>query len=136
MENGKKSAGLYPYWVGLAINICMRHLCLACNQRPRAVAYHRADRIQYRRLCEACIKRRRRIKPPDPRWKTAGYKKKPTCDRCGFRAKFSAQIMVYHVDGNMNNITVRNLKSICQNCAVDINKSDLPWRPGDLSPDF
>jgi hypothetical protein len=87
-------------------------------------------------LCEACIKRGRRIKPPEPRWKIAGYKKKPTCDRCGFRAKFSAQLMVYHVDGNMNNTTVRNLKTICQNCAVDLAKSDLPWRAGDLEPDI
>jgi len=126
---------LRPYPVGLAINICMRPLCQACNQRPRAVAYHRDDRIQYRKLCESCIKRGRQLKPSDPRWKTAGYKKKPTCDRCGFRAKFSAQLMVYHVDGNMNNTTVRNLKTICQNCAVDIVKSDLPWRPGDLEPD-
>jgi hypothetical protein len=113
----------------------MRPLCQACNQRPRAVAYHRDDRIQYRKLCESCIKRGRQIKPPEPRWKTAGYKKKPTCDRCGFRAKFSAQLMVYHMDGNMNNTTVRNLKTICQNCAVDIVKSDLPWRTGDLEPD-
>jgi hypothetical protein len=44
--------------------------------------------------------------------------------------------MVYHVDGNMNNTTVRNLKTICQNCAVDLAKSDLPWRAGDLEPDI
>jgi hypothetical protein len=113
----------------------MRPLCQACNQRPRAVAYHRVDRIQYRKLCESCICRGRQAKPPDPRWKTAGYKKKPTCDRCGFRAKFSAQLMVYHVDGNMNNAAVRNLKTICQNCAVDVVKSDLSWRTGDLEPD-
>jgi hypothetical protein len=135
MENGKNQPESRPYPVGLAINICMRPLCQACNQRPRAVAYHRADRIQYRKLCESCICRGRRIKPPEPRWKIAGYKKKPTCDRCGFRAKFSAQLMVYHVDGNLNNVTVRNLKTICQNCAVDIVKSDLPWRTGDLEPD-
>lgn len=113
----------------------MRLVCAACNQRPRAVAYHRADSIQYRRLCEHCIRRGRKLKPPEPRWRTAGYKKKPACDRCGFKAKFSAQLMVYHVDGNMNNNTVRNLKTICQNCVVDIVKSDLPWRPGDLEPD-
>jgi hypothetical protein len=135
MENGKNQPQSTPYSVGLAINICMRPICQACNQRPRAVAYHRADRIQYRRLCESCICRGRRVKLPEPRWKTAGYKKKPTCDRCGFKAKFSAQLIVYHMDGNMNNTTVRNLKTICQNCVVDIIKSDLPWRPGDLEPD-
>lgn len=110
-------------------------MCLACNQRPRAVAYHCNNRVQYRRLCEYCIRRGRQIKPPEPRWKTAGYKKKQMCDRCGFRAKYSGQLIVYHVDGNMNNTTLRNLKTVCQNCVVEIAKSDLPWRPGDLEPD-
>ena len=113
----------------------MRPICLACNQRPRAVAYHREKSIQYRRLCEYCIKRGRRIKTPDPRWKTAGYKKKPTCDRCGFRAKFAAQLLVYHADGNLHNTGLRNLKTVCQNCVVEIAKTDLPWVVGDLAPD-
>lgn len=114
----------------------MRPICLACNQRPRAIAYHREDGIQYRRMCEYCIKRGKRIKTPEPRWRTAGYKKKLTCDRCGFKAKFAAQLLVYHVDGNLHNTVLRNLKTICQNCVVDITKSDLPWRSGDLEPDF
>jgi hypothetical protein len=113
----------------------MRPLCLACNQRPRAVAYHRNDKIQYRRLCEHCICRGRKIKTPEPRWKIAGYKKKTVCDRCGFRAKYSAQLLVFYVDGNMNNNNLRNLKTICQNCVVEIAKIDLPWQPGDLEAD-
>jgi hypothetical protein len=113
----------------------MRPMCLACNQRPRAVAYHRADRVQYRRLCEHCICRGRGFKAPEPRWKIAGYKKKPTCDRCGFRAKYSAQLVVYHVDGNLNSNSLRNLKTVCQNCVTEISKLDLPWRAGDLEPD-
>jgi hypothetical protein len=82
------------------------------------------------------LKKNRKIKPPEPRWRAAGYKKKNTCDRCGFRSKYSAQLIVYHVDSNMNNATVRNLKTICQNCVVDVKKTDLPWRPGDLEPDL
>jgi hypothetical protein len=115
----------------------MRPLCLNCKQRPRAVAYKRNDATtQYRRLCEYCIRRGRKIKLPEPRWKTAGYKKKPTCDRCAFRAKFSAQLMVYHMDGNMNNTSLRNLKTLCQNCIVELVKTDSPWRSGDLEPDL
>jgi len=114
----------------------MRPMCLACKQRFRAVAYHRNNKIQYRRLCEWCIRRSKKIKPADPRWQIAGYKKKPTCDRCDFRAKYSAQLLVYHVDGNMNNSAVRNLKTICQNCVVEVNKSTLPWKAGDLAPDL
>ena len=113
----------------------MRPLCLNCNQRPRAIAYHRANGTQYRRMCEHCIRRGKKVKPAEPRWKTNGYKKKPHCDRCGFRAKFSAQLVVYYVDGNMNNVSIRNLKTVCQNCVIEINKLDLPWRPGDLEPD-
>ena len=113
----------------------MRPICLTCNQRPKAIAYHRGSKIQYCRQCEFCIKRGRKIKPPDPKWKLAGYKKKLICDRCGFRAKYSAQLLVYHIDGNMNNTLLRNLKTICQNCIVEVAKTDLPWKPGDLEPD-
>jgi hypothetical protein len=44
--------------------------------------------------------------------------------------------LVYHVDGNLNNSNLRNLKTVCLNCVVDINKADLPWKPGDLTPDL
>jgi hypothetical protein len=135
MEKGKNRLGSLPYWVGLRVNSYMRPMCMACNQRFRAVAYHRKTTIQYRKLCEYCIKRGRRIKPSEPRWKTAGYKKKPACDRCGFRAKYSVQLLVYHVDGNLNNNNLRNLKTVCHNCVLEISKLDLPWRPGDLEPD-
>ena len=113
----------------------MRPQCMACNQRPRAVAYHRADSIQYRRLCEHCIRRGKRIKPPVPRWQSAGYKKKPACDRCGFKSKYSSQLVVHHIDGNQNNTSLRNLKTVCQNCMIEVAKLDLPWRAGDLEPD-
>jgi len=113
-----------------------RPLCLFCNQRPRAVAYHTEDRTQYRRLCEHCIKKKKKIKPPTPRWQSAGYKKKTTCDRCGFRARYSAQLVVYHVDGNQHNTDTRNLKTVCLNCVEEIKRSDLSWRQGDLEPDL
>ena len=113
----------------------MRPICQTCKQRPRAVAYHRNDTIQYRKLCEYCIKRKKRIPVPIARWKSAGYKKKSTCDLCGFRSKYAAQLLVYHVDGNLHNTALRNLKTVCQNCTIEITKADLPWRPGDLESD-
>ena len=70
-----------------------------------------------------------------PRWQRAGYKKKTQCDRCGFRSRFSAQRVVYHVDGNLTNSDIKNLKTICLNCVVDVKKSDVTWRAGDLEPD-
>ena len=87
-------------------------------------------------MCEHCIKLKRKIKAPIPKWKLDGYKKKSTCDRCGFRSKYAAQLLVYYVDGDMNNSSLRNLKTICQNCSVEITKSTLPWKPGELEPDL
>jgi hypothetical protein len=113
----------------------MRPICPACNQRPRAVAYHRNDKIYYRSRCTMCIRKKRKEKPQIPLWETKGYKKKMVCDRCGFRARWSAQLLVFHIDGNLNNCGVRNLKTICQNCVIDVKKADLPWRAGDLAPD-
>lgn len=135
IRKSKNYPRLSPYLVGFIVNKNMRPMCLTCKQRPRAVAYHKNDRVQYRKLCENCIKRGRRIKPADPRWKIAGYKKKTACDRCGFKSKYSAQLIVYHLDGNLNHTSVRNLKTVCQNCVIEIAKSDLPWQPGDLEPD-
>jgi hypothetical protein len=114
----------------------MRPICEICKQRPRAVAYHRYDKIYYRSRCTMCIRKELRSKVPIPRWQSSDYKKKPMCDRCGFRAKYAAQLLVYHVDGNMNNVAVRNLKTVCQNCVIEVAKSTLAWRPGDLEPDL
>jgi hypothetical protein len=113
----------------------MRPKCTACNQRLCAINYVREDIKHYRSRCDSCIKKGRRIKLPEPRWRMSGYKKKINCDRCGFRAKYTAQLLVYHVDGNLNNNTLRNLKTICQNCVVEIKRSDLTWQVGDLEPD-
>ena len=114
----------------------MRPICPICNQRPRAVAYHRNDKIYYRSKCGACIRKKRKLTPQKARWELNGYKKKPVCDRCSFRAKYSAQLLVYHVDGNCNNSVQKNLKTICLNCVVDVKKADLPWRVGDLPVDY
>jgi len=112
-----------------------RPKCLGCSQRLCAINYHREGVTHYRTRCDTCIKLRKKIKRPAPKWAATGYKKKATCDQCGFRAKYSAQLLVYHVDGNMNNSAIRNLKTVCQNCVEEIKRSDLPWKPGDLTPD-
>jgi hypothetical protein len=112
-----------------------RPICPACNQRPKAINCYRNDRVYYRSRCETCIKKNKKIRPPLARWQSAGYKKKSACDKCGFVARYAAQTLVYHVDGNLNNTATRNLKTICKNCEVALAKSDLPWRAGDLEPD-
>ena len=112
-----------------------RPICQACNQRPCAINYSRDGITHYRSRCGQCVSKNRKIKPAQPRWQLSGYKKKPTCDRCGFRAKHSAQLLVYHVDGNLKNNNVLNLKTVCLNCSVEVKRADLPWKPGDLEPD-
>ena len=62
----------------------MRPICQACGQRPCAVNYIREDVKHYRKRCETCARKNRGIKPREPRWKSAGYKKKMSCDRCGY----------------------------------------------------
>ena len=112
-----------------------RKICPCCNQRPVAVNLIRDGITYYRSRCETCIKKNKKIKAPVPRWQLDGYKKKPACDRCGFRAKHPSQLLVFHVDGNLNNSSQRNLRTICLNCAADLKRQDSVWRPGDLTPD-
>ena len=127
-----RNGGLY---VGPYTKYHMRPVCPTCKLRPRAVAYHKYDRIYYRSTCSTCAKKARKQKPPKPRWELSGYKKKMICDRCKFKARYASQLLVYHVDGDLNNSALKNLKSVCKNCVEELLRSDLPWRPGDLEVD-
>ena len=113
----------------------MRPLCRACNKNFAAINGYHNDKIYYRSRCNSCIRRGKRLPKQVARWEQAGYKKKPTCDRCGFRARHASQLLVFHVNGNLNDCDVRNLKTVCLNCAVEITRLDLPWRRGDLEED-
>lgn len=113
----------------------MRPLCQSCHKNAAAINCYRGDKIYYRSRCLACIRKKKKLRPQEPRWRLSGYKKKATCDRCGFRARLASQLLVYHVDGNLNNAELRNLKTVCLNCVEEINKQDLTWQAGDLEPD-
>ena len=126
---------MLPFGKGPCTKYHMRPICQACNQRPCAMNYIREDTTHYRSRCETCQRRGRGIKPREPRWKSAGYKKKPACDRCGFRARFASQLLVYHIDGDLNNTTLRNLRTVCRNCVEEIARTEITWRAGDLEPD-
>lgn len=112
-----------------------RPICKACGQRLCAINYYRDGTAHYRSRCETCARKNRGLKPREARWQSSGYKKKLVCDCCGFRARYSAQMLVFHIDGNLNNVDIKNLRSVCKNCEVAIAKSDAIWRPGDLEPD-
>jgi len=112
-----------------------RPLCKSCNMRPAAINYIRNEKTHYRSLCQYCLDRGRKPVPSKPRWQKSGYKKKEKCDRCGFKKRYESQLIVYHIDGNLNNVTEHNLRTVCLNCSVEIAKIDLPWRRGDLEAD-
>ena len=112
-----------------------RPVCKSCNQRYVAVNYIKEDVTHYRSTCDSCARKKRKVKPVQPKWKLKGYTKKLLCDRCGYRARYSAQTVVYHIDGNLNNCNLNNLKTVCLNCSIEVMKLDLLWKVGDLTED-
>lgn len=104
-----------------------RPLCAVCNQRPASINYKKNNKTYYRKKCDGCIRDSRKIKKPVPKWSKDGYTKKLVCDMCAFKAKWHNQLVVYYTDGNMNNTKLINLKSICLNCTVVIEKQGMPW---------
>ena len=114
-----------------------RGLCPICTQRPVAINYIRGTKTHYRRVCSICSHRGKKLKPQPPLWYQTGYRKKPTCDRCGFKAELvDDQMMVWHVDGDLRNNDRSNLKTVCLNCRPLVLKSRLPWKPAVLVTDF
>jgi len=112
-----------------------RPLCEACNRNLAAVNYIKEDIVHYRTRCDSCIRKKRNKKSTKPRWTLQGYKKKLVCDRCSFRAMSNQQMLVYHLDGNLNNCGLNNLKTVCLNCSIEVIKLELPWKVGDLEED-
>jgi len=111
----------------------MRPLFKTCGEIPVAVNYHKEGRAFYRIVCDHCARQRAVGKP---RWQQAGYKKKDKCDRCGYTSKYPEQFNVYYLDGDPSNCKHSNLKTVCANCQRILHKLKLPWRRGDLTPDF
>jgi hypothetical protein len=64
-------------------------------------------RTYYDRYCSTC-KRNRRI--------ISIKRKKLTCEICGFKAKYPAQMDIDHIDGNHKDNSPENLQEICANC--------------------
>lgn len=112
----------------------MRPLCV-CGFRPAAINYYKNGRTHYRKKCEICL-RHGRVGYGIPRWKSAGYKKKSECEKCGFKSKHQEQFNVFHIDGDLNNCRGANLKTVCANCQRILSKEGVKWKQGDLRPDF
>lgn len=116
--------------------ILKRPICNACNKNYCAINYKRNDITHYRSICDGCGKIKTKKRPRVYNWEKAGYKKKPTCDLCGFRSTFLTQITVFHIDGNLENTMLSNLRSICLNCVEVVKKKEVTWKRGDLQVDY
>lgn len=111
----------------------MRPTCNSCLINPCAVNYVKDGVKHYRKKCDRCSRT-----PGSTRkttWQLSGYKKKPHCEKCGFKAKHESQLNVFHLDGDLRNAQWINLKTICANCQRLFGKVEKAWRTGDLIPD-
>mgnify|MGYP003344704818 FL=1 len=114
----------------------MRPFCKTCNKNFCAINYIRNDKTYYRSVCDECGRNKNKLKPRKATWVKSGYKKKTTCDLCGFHSIFPSQITVFHIDGNLKNTELRNLRSVCLNCVEVVKKKEVTWKRGDLQVDY
>ena len=113
-----------------------RPICKTCNKNPCAVNYNRNGVTHYRSICDECGRKKAKLKPRKPLWQKGRYKKKAKCDLCGFISTYPSQITVFHIDGNLENIELINLRSICLNCVEVVKRKEINWKRGDLSVDY
>lgn len=113
-----------------------RPICSKCNKNYKAINYKRNGVTHYRSICDECGRKKIKLKPRKPNWTKSGYKKKTTCDLCGFHGISLLQFVVYHIDGNLENILMSNLRTICLNCVEVVKKKEVNWKRGDLEVDY
>ena len=111
----------------------MRKLCKKCGKKPVAINYYKEGKPFYRSQCDHCS---RGAKDGVPKWYKAGYRLKDRCDKCNYTSRYPSQFNVFHVDGDLDNCKYSNLKTVCANCQRILQNLNLPWRQGDLTPDF
>jgi hypothetical protein len=113
----------------------MRPLCSVCKKNYCAPNYYRDGVRHYRSKCSECIRKKRDVKLPNPRWKSAGYTKKAQCDQCKFKSAYTSQMTVWHINGELNDTSLTNLRTICLNCVEVVKRRYFTWMPGDLELD-
>jgi hypothetical protein len=111
----------------------MRKLCTICKRKPVAINYVKEGRVFYRSKCDSCARGSKSLRP---KWQLTGYKKSNRCDKCGYTNRYSEVFDVYHIDGDLNNCRITNLKTVCANCQRILLILGLPWKQGDLTPDL
>jgi len=112
-----------------------RPFCKTCNKNFCDINYKKKGITHYRSSCNECLKKKIK-KPRSANWEKSGYKKKNVCDSCGFRSLYPSQMTVFHIDGNLRNIDLINLRTICLNCVEVVKRKELTWKRGDLTIDY
>ena len=111
-------------------------MCSICNKNYCAINCIKNDKTYYRKWCDFCGRLTAKKQPRRFFWQKSGYKKKATCDLCGFKSLFTSQITVFHIDGKLENASHTNLRSICLNCVEVVKKKEVNWKRGDLQIDY
>lgn len=114
----------------------IRPICKSCNKNPCAVNYIRDNTKHFRSICDECGRKRSKKKAQRPNWEKAGYKKKPTCDICGFKSIYPTQTTVFYIDGDLKNTALINLRTVCLNCVEVVKRKEITWKRGDLQVDY
>jgi hypothetical protein len=55
---------------------------------------------------------------------------------CGFRSVYNTQMVVYHINGILTDISLSNLRTICLNCVEVVKRKEITWKRGDLQVDY
>ena len=99
----------------------IKKLCQSCSKNPVTVNYVRNGKTYYRKKCYYCIKQKKQNKEQATQLlRKSGYKKKTTCDRCGFKSKTPEQIQIHFRDQNPYNVSISNIRSYCFNCIIEV----------------
>lgn len=114
----------------------IRPICKECNKNFSAINYIKNGVKHFRSICDECGKKRSKTKSKQSAWMKAGYKKKTVCDICGFRSLYPTQMTVFHIDGDLRNAKLSNLRSICLNCVEVVKRKEVTWKRGDLQVDY
>lgn len=44
-------------------------------------------------------------------------------------------MLVYHINGNLQDVRLHNLRTVCLNCVEVVKRVQVNWRRGDLQVD-
>jgi len=114
----------------------MRPMCKVCNVNFCSVNYIKNGIRHYKSNCTNCRRKIKKLPPRKPKWMSSGYKKKTTCDYCGFRSIYPSQMTVFHINGNLEDVNYTNLRTICLNCVEVVKRREVNWKKGDLQIDI